>query len=361
MAWGILDDPEELDAEFPVWAAARRYVELGFAVFPVSVDGSRHPLVKWKPYQDRLPTARELELWFLTDKPPGIGLLVGPVSDNLVALDFDDYSIYRRWKSAVRKQWPNVWKKFVIVRTPSGGRHIYFRCNGWIDCKIGLAYRCPPRERPDVAIEFYQHKHFLAAPGSPLEVHRLNKPYQCISHRGFDDLATLSVKSVLRLIEIAKTFDERPYKATTAFPRTPAKRNNSLPTGSRPGDLFNARTTWEEVLQPHGWVAVGLAGGVTHWRRPGKDNEDRSATTNFGGSDLLHIFSSNASPFEQNETYSKFAAFALLNHNGDFHAAAEELRRRGDAGTTRRFSTTPCSFAAVRAISRKSLRGRGRP
>jgi len=55
----------------------------------------------------------------------------------------------------------------------------------------------------------------------------------------------------------------------------------------------------------------------TFWCRPGKKS-GTSATTNFGGSDLLYVFSSNAEPFEQQTAYSKFHAYALLYHDGDF-------------------------------------------
>ena len=43
--------------------------------------------------------------------------------------------------------------------------------------------------------------------------------------------------------------------------------------GERPGDAFNRLATWPEVLEPHGWLAVGEYAGVTRWRRPGKDRD----------------------------------------------------------------------------------------
>jgi hypothetical protein len=53
-----------------------------------------------------------------------------------------------------------------------------------------------------------------------------------------------------------------------------------------------------------------------------------SATTNYAGSDLLYVFSSNAHPFEPETAYDKFAAYALLEH-GDFQAAARLLALKG--------------------------------
>lgn len=108
----------------------------------------------------------------------------------------------------------------------------------------------------------------------------------------------------------------------------------------RPGDDYDRRgPAWAEILEPHGWQLAQSRGGADYWRRPGKDTPGISATTGYckgqDGADLLAVFSSNAHPFEgPNGTrpctcYGKFAAFALLNHGGDFKAAARELSRQG--------------------------------
>src|SRR5262249_39735139 len=111
-----------------------------------------------------------------------------------------------------------------------------------------------------------------------------------------------------------------------------------LPVGGgrrRPGDDFDERAEWEDVLAPHGWVAVGECAGVTSWRRPGK-SEGISATTGYcrsaDGGDLLHVFTPNALPPECDHTYSKFGAYAVLEHGGDFRRAARHLRGLGYGG-----------------------------
>jgi len=98
--------------------------------------------------------------------------------------------------------------------------------------------------------------------------------------------------------------------------------------GHRPGDAFNRRADWASLLQPHGWVAVRQQGEVTYWRRPGK-GEGMSATTNYAGSGLLYVFSTNAVPFEPDTAYSLFAAYAFLEHAGNFVVAARVLAAQG--------------------------------
>jgi hypothetical protein len=91
----------------------------------------------------------------------------------------------------------------------------------------------------------------------------------------------------------------------------------------RPGSVYNSVTSWDELLVGAGWTHAGDNGEVTYWTRPGKST-GISASTNFENSDLLWVFSSSTE-FEQDTSYSKFAAYALLNHAGDFSAAARAL------------------------------------
>jgi hypothetical protein len=95
------------------------------------------------------------------------------------------------------------------------------------------------------------------------------------------------------------------------------------PNDDRPGSRFNAETDWAEILEPHGWRAVRAEGSVTHWQRPGK-TDGPSATSNYEGSDLLYVFTSSTD-FEPDTAYSKFAAFAVLECDGDYSEAAKEI------------------------------------
>ena len=73
--------------------------------------------------------------------------------------------------------------------------------------------------------------------------------------------------------------------------------------------------------------------GSCFWQRSGKDGIGGSATTghcsNDESGDLLYVFSSNADPFESQRAYSKFSAFGLINHEGDFSAASRALLDMG--------------------------------
>ncbi len=122
----------------------------------------------------------------------------------------------------------------------------------------------------------------------------------------------------------------------------PAPRGETAPrlreapagAGDRPGDVYNRRSTWSDVLGPAGWTRLyERSDGSATWQRPGKEGRGVSATTGFcgarAGKDLLYVFSSNAHPLESECCYSKFSAYTFLNHAGDFSAAAKELAEQG--------------------------------
>lgn len=140
-----------------------------------------------------------------------------------------------------------------------------------------------------------------------------------------------------RMFAAAESQNQRSRK--TAGPPPSA---NGTPSGDRPGDLFNASAvTWSDILIPHGWQLVKQFGADEEiWRRPGKD-QGISATAghcrNDRGESLLRVFSTNAMPLEAETAYSKFAAYTVLNHRGDYTAAAKDLAAKGYGTQTETF------------------------
>ena len=115
-------------------------------------------------------------------------------------------------------------------------------------------------------------------------------------------------------------------------PATPAPRRRTTPGPGRGSvaERFNTTVTWADVLAPHGWTCSDPnpdADGA-RWRHPGATNP-KSATIRHA---LLFVYS-QATPFEPTQAgqpcgYSKFRAYAVLEHGGDQRAAARALRQR---------------------------------
>ena len=96
-----------------------------------------------------------------------------------------------------------------------------------------------------------------------------------------------------------------------------------------PGDDFEARARWPEILEPHQWtIDKELSNGEVRWTRPGK-NGGTSATT--GHNKGLHVFtdSKDAAPFEAGGNYSKFEAYTRLEHCGRYKDAVPALIQLG--------------------------------
>ena len=109
----------------------------------------------------------------------------------------------------------------------------------------------------------------------------------------------------------------------------------------RPGDDYNQRGDLRELLTKHGWT-LAKAGENEYWRRPDKST-GWSATLK---DRVFYVFSANAAPFEANRAYSPFSAHALLEHGGDFEAAARALAEQG-FGQVAVSSNGPTGFTAT--------------
>ena len=125
----------------------------------------------------------------------------------------------------------------------------------------------------------------------------------------------------------------------TAAPaaRTPRRAqtiNGSRPIGDlAPGERFEAEHDWADLLTADGWQLFDARSnarggdGYELWTRPGKERrEGASASLYYGGSDVLKVFTSNATGLDQDATYTRFGYWAATRHHGDHSAAAQDLR-----------------------------------
>ncbi len=122
-----------------------------------------------------------------------------------------------------------------------------------------------------------------------------------------------------------------PWLAALLRPRqpvfAPVVRPHLTYTGPPVADEYSSAATWPEILGPHGWRCLDPdpdADGA-RWRHPNATST-WSATIKY---ELLFVYSPNT-PFEVTEHsdphgYTKFRAYAVLNHGGDQRAAAREL------------------------------------
>lgn len=282
------------------WLA--RYNKAGFSFF--NTRSRQKKIVEaWTKYQFQHPTIDKIKQ-FLTLSSQNYAIVCGEIS-NLVVFDVDT-------KNGADPT-PFLNRGLYEVRTPSGGYHFYTsylpilastkhkkdQHSGilkFVDVQSnGALVFCPPSAFPGPTGSIVPYTLVNDAPIVPLP----------------DDLLTL----VLDALEPEKgSTDVKPYRPIAA------------PEKGRPGDIFNALATWDDVLVPLGWTKVGKAHtGTQYWKRPGKNDDGISASTNYKGYNLFFAYTKHFDELQSLKGYTKFHLYAVLKFKGDFNAAARSL------------------------------------
>lgn len=307
---------------------ANQLIAAGSNVVPIRTDGTKAPAVtEWKSLQQRIATPGELQTWFGAGTNNGIALVCGSVSNGLEILDFDEPSIFKPWGEAVKATGgAELLKRLVCVKTPSGGWHILYRCPDGIEGNQKLAQRQCNNSKIKTLIETRGDGGYVLTAGSPVQCHPTGKPY-LVKRGELQSIPSITSDERDLLISCARSLNE--FVPTQSVCPEHYDRASSDNTGTRPGDDFNLRGNWHEILTPSGWQFIRQIGQVEYLRKPGDRDPGHHATINHAGTDLLYVFSSSASPFEPERSYTKFQAYTLLNHEGDFAAAAKGLKKDG--------------------------------
>lgn len=328
-------------------AEAVAWYNAGYMPVPVRADGSKAPGVNaWRDWQDtRPPLGTVVDLFTRTDTD-GIGLLCGATSGQLEMLELEGRAVEEGYLDRLATAFADhgleaLWERIetgYAEQTPSGGLHWYYRVDGPAARNTKLARRPATEaeleaspEKAKVLIETRGQGGFTVIAPSAGRTHKSGAAWQVIAGTR-EAIPTLSVEERDTLFEIANLLDEMPAvewaAPTDGGSAAPAPAADEL----RPGDDYNNRATWADLLQPRGWtLAHRWPSGRLGWTRPGKHPRDGLSATSGGaadGVDRLYVFSSSTE-FEPEKPYTKFSAYALLEHGGDFAAATRALRAAG--------------------------------
>lgn len=328
-------------------AAAHQLAQAGCSVVPVTTDGKKTPAVAWKTYQTTPATTAQLDTWFTGGHYDGIGIICGHVSGNLEMLEVEGRALHLVEQLATLMAdngYADLWKSLCggyLEQSPSGGMHWLYRVDGQPRGNTKLARRpCTDGPGVDVLIETRGEGGYVVVAPSAGRTHPTGRPWTMLTG-GPSSIPTITVDERDALHAIATMLDQMPIPEPTEHPTGP---DLLTPAGGlRPGDDYNQRATWHDILTAHGWQRTKTFGTRGYgWTRPGKSARDGiSATTGTSsdGADRLYVFSSSTD-FDTERPYSKFAAYTLLEHAGDHSAAARQLRADG-YGTPPPEPTTP--------------------
>lgn len=314
-------------------AVALRYLAAGLSVLPIP-PGTKFPNIPWKPYQRHRPTLHDVAKWFPAGAPRGICIITGEISGavlpdgticGLEILDIDDVEIATGFLEAAR--WhglDTLLERLPREMSPRGGLHLGWRCNTWEGNQVLAERLSIETGHPKTLIETRGEGGLCVVAPTPPSIHPEYPDRGYTLFTGdWTHIPIISASERQALFEFSRSYNEYAPELVDAPPKPPGA-NGAV----RPGDLLNTAADdawWDTLLAGHGWVKAFVHRGISHWRRPGK-SEGSSATLGACGP-YFYVFSSNAAPFQAGKAYKPFGAYTLLEHGGDYAAAAKVLAK----------------------------------
>ena len=314
--------------------AASVFLEIGLSVIAAHKD--KTPCGPWKAFQVERAIQHALAAK-IQREADAIALVCGAVSGNLEMIDFDlKGALYAAWAEIVMAEAPGLLERLVIEKSQSGGWHVIYRCPELTipgNTKIALrGIETPDANEVEIAGKKYKP---IAIDGrfyaviTLIETRGEGGYFLCTPSPGYiltqgriSHMATITPSERAVLIRAAQSLNEwvNPKNIKGRVP-------NPSPAGlEQPGEAYNRRGDLRDILQKHAWAACGHHGDIEQWRRPGKTH---GTSASLLGGHVFYVFSTNAAPFDADQGYSPFGVYALLEHGGDFKAAAKALAKEG--------------------------------
>ena len=321
-------------------------LEQGISIIPITPAtgrGSKRPAVPWKTYQTQRPTREDAYKWF-AQKQHGLAAVCGEISGGLIMIELEGRAagLLPALRETSQERGPETADLFHKLTTgwaeisPSGGFHFYARTPENTHGNRKLA-----RTREGIVLaETRENGGYTVIAPTSGEYHETGRPWTRLAG-GPTTLPTFTLTQLDTLLDIFRTLDEAPAAPTltssrthtpTPAPATPAPATTPATTRDAgaltPGDEYEQKTSWEDILTPHGWTISSRDATTTYWTRPGKTMGVSATTGRAQDRDRLYVFSSSTI-FAPETPYTKFGAYALLNHGGDLSEAARTLAREG--------------------------------
>lgn len=319
----------------PLLTTALELHAAGLSVVPVAADGTKRPRGAWKQYTTTAADEQQLHAWFEADIEQGIGIITGYGDVELLEVEGKAMELMPdvlelldgTGLRPLYDQLVTAWSE----QSPSGGLHLLYRiAEGQVPGNTKIASRpTGGATGREVLAETRGTGGFVVLAPSAGNVHPTGRPYVRLAG-GPAAIATISreQRDALHAI-INAALDTMPAEQAAPAGPVDAKWATTYQQHAgdiTPGDDFEAKTDWADILT--GWTLVFTAGRTLYWRRPGKNDGISATTGRADDRDRLYVFTSSTE-FEPEVPYTKFGAYALLQHRGDHAAAAKAL---ADAG-----------------------------
>ena len=334
--------------------AALHYAARGWRVLPVKPGTKAAALTGWPEHATTDP-AKVAAWWGEGGKyvDHGVAIATGPGSGVFVVdVDVKSEAGGDATLAALEAEHgalPDTAK----VLTPSGGWHLYFTYPEGLEIRNDAGKRLGKGidvrgAKADAATGALEAAGYVVAPPTMMGIDAYEwdegSTGEVLEAPGWllEMLTAKPERKVRAGEELPVPIPIRPPKGN---PRPPLEDDEPVPLAARsispldterPGDRFEARTTWAELLEADGWQLGPDVDGQEQWARPGKDPREGISATVGGPTDpsgrWLYVFSTSLDWLPEG-SHSRFDYYAHRHHAGD-HAAAAKALAALERGTT---------------------------
>lgn len=301
-----------------------QYLSYGLSV--IGCNEKKEAVTSWEGFKSVKAKQSDIDR-FQRAGAVSIAIVCGEVSQNLLCIDFDlkyHPTGIDLFESCLDKiiDYLGGGENLVIVSTPSGGRHLWFRSDN-VSTNKKLAGRPtteeerkknPKLKRLNFIETRGQGGYAVAPPSAGYEF--LQGSFAFIPHlksEQMDDV--LAICKSYNVIEEDK-IEQRPKNVPVHIYK------------NAPWDAYNNDTSDPhlKVLEESGWEFVAKIGDRIYYKRPGSEN--KWSANWHTGKRLFYVFTSN-SEFEPDNAYTPFTIYMKLAHDGNKKEAIKALRKAG--------------------------------
>jgi len=292
---------------------AKKFLSWGLSpipIIPIKDNVKRPAVTTWN--NETLYSAEECDRIFYGDC--AIAVITGKISGGLECIDFDNHNGDAKDIFGSFCKIPEVSEiitshNLPYEKTQGGGFHLFYRCDK-IDSNKKLASSFGLDGKKTTIIETRGTSGYVVV--APTENYK-------ILSGSLERIDTITEEEREIIISYCSGYNQVPVNTVRSY---------ESKSGVSTGDAYNHSGEALSILLSSGWR---IDKTNTYLTRPGKKS-GISATfgkCKKGDCPLLYVFSSNAEPFNEGESYTPFAIYAFLRCNGDFGQAAKELHERG--------------------------------
>ena len=303
-------------------------------------------VIPWDALKTRLPTEEDNHK-SIERGATKIAAICGAVSGNLLCIDFDlKYHPLglQMFSSCLQKisDYLGGPEGLLIVETPSGGRHLWFRSdepNTFTNEKLaGRLTTAKEREKnPKVKLLYFietraEGGYALVPPSAG---------YNLLAG-SFTHIPMIKLEQMQDILDICREYTQIVNEESNPT-KSESKHYDHM--SNLPWDAYNRDSSDSHIqaLIEAGWKHVSSSGQRDYYKRPGSENKQSANWHN--EKRLFYVFTSN-SEFEANQAYTPFSVLCKVKFKGDRKATIQYLIANGYGK-----SWTPQQKEKIEAVS----------